>query len=165
MCFRVTKNAKTDRNRSFDSTLKERQLPAMSLSKADHPLPPSTDIASPGPNRPLRVATRCPRRTSTPVQCSPEYLVVQPVNPPVQKHQARTPAAISRPTNRQQCVTQGTASALHGLATKANLHHRSSNPKFRSASRIRSRPRNAAASFTRLMHCCVQSTARIPCSC
>ena len=43
--------------------------------------------------------------------------------------------------------------------------YRSSNPRLRSASRIRSRPRNATASFTRLKHCCVQSIAFIPCSC
>ena len=42
--------------------------------------------------------------------------------------------------------------------------YRNSNPRLRSASRIRSRPRSAAASFTRLKHCCVQSIAFMPCS-
>ena len=46
----------------------------------------------------------------------------------------------------------------------APMTYRSSNPRLRSASRIRSRPRSASASFTRLKHCCVQSIALIPCS-
>ncbi len=45
-----------------------------------------------------------------------------------------------------------------------NTTYRSSKPRFRSASRIRSRPRNASASLTRLKHCCVQSIAFMPCS-
>ena len=84
----------------------------------------------------------------------------QPAGSPNQRGQST-----GGPEPHRQLPAPGSRNTARLAPTdRLSSRYRNSNPKLRSASRIRSRPRSAPASFTRLMHCRVQSIAFIPCS-